>query len=352
MHGRTAVADPEPAMRRFVLLPVLTVVASLATTLALSTSAYAVIPKAPVVLPAGIEVLAPYQPQTFCDPVDKAGVRAFGSLLTKTYPDTSIVDISRPCVAGDISEHYDGRALDWGASYQNATQVKEVQTVFAWLFATDPQGNKLANLRRLGIMYIIWNKQIWGVWSQRWEPYPCSGVTACHQDHVHFSFDWSGAEKLTSFWTGKVANADWAPRYVYTSPAFAQTVSVSATRLSMSTAFALQSGLRYLFTVSGRYHYGSASTQLADAECSLGPTGWSTLAPGAASTATGTLHLFASYFHYWRASVDTGGGCNTLTHTYTRVLTFTTTAPVLLALHDGTAAGRSGSVTVTVRRLL
>jgi hypothetical protein len=67
--------------------------------------------------------------------------------------------------------------------------------------------------RRLGIMYIIWNKQIWGAYSagSGWRPYSCSGVTGCHQDHVHFSFAWNGAMKRTSYWTKSVAPVDYGP---------------------------------------------------------------------------------------------------------------------------------------------
>ena len=67
--------------------------------------------------------------------------------------------------------------------------------------------------RRLGIMYIIWNKQIWGAYAagSGWRPYSCSGVTGCHQDHVHFSFAWNGAMKRTSWWTKAVAPTDYGP---------------------------------------------------------------------------------------------------------------------------------------------
>src|SRR5580693_7863966 len=79
-----------------------------------------------------------------------------------------------------------------------------------WLFATDANGNQDAMFRRLGLMYVIWNKRIWGSWDQKWEPYSCSGVTACHVNHIHFSFGWAGAEKKTSYWTG-VASAPLEP---------------------------------------------------------------------------------------------------------------------------------------------
>ncbi len=46
--------------------------------------------------------------------------------------------------------------------------------------------------RRFGIMYIIWNHQIWGTYAPQrgWAPYTGS---VPHTDHIHFSFSWDGA---------------------------------------------------------------------------------------------------------------------------------------------------------------
>src|SRR4029079_19339391 len=67
--------------------------------------------------------------------------------------------------------------------------------------------------RRLGIMYIIWNKHIWGTYAaaQGWRTYKCSGVTLCHQNHVHFSFSRAGASGKTSYWTKVVVNVGGTP---------------------------------------------------------------------------------------------------------------------------------------------
>src|SRR5438270_7807391 len=248
---------------------------SVTAMLVASTPASALVPRTPAAvaaLPPAIEDMPSYQPQTFCDPISKPGVVALGALLTATYPDTSVIDIARSCPSeSGTSEHKDGRALDWGAYYKNPQQVAEVQAVFAWLFAKDAQGNPNAMLRRLGIMYIIWNKQIWGSWSQSWQPYSCSGVTACHQDHVHLSFAWAGARKKTSFWTGVVAPPMPPPSYIYTSTAFAQIARVGSRRQLVTTPFQVAAGLPYRLTVSGTYHYAAGSagapTPLADGEC-------------------------------------------------------------------------------------
>jgi hypothetical protein len=327
-----------------------------------SPAAAAVAPKTPaaaVALPVAIEDMPSYQPQTVCDPVAKPGVVALGALLTATYPDTSVVSTARSCTSeSGTSEHKDGRALDWAASYQNPQQVAEVHAVFSWLFAADAQGNPHAMLRRLGIMYIIWNKQIWGTWSQSWQPYSCSGVTACHQDHVHFSFDWAGALKKTSFWTGVVAPPMAPPPYVYTSSAFPQIVSVGSRRTShLTTPFLVRAGLRYKFTVSGTYRYAASTTApagalRADAECSTsdGKT-WSALATGDTSGSTGLLDLWVAGRRLWWPTVASGGGCNATNHTYTRTLTFPTTAGLQLWVNDPTHGDDLGALKVVVQRV-
>jgi hypothetical protein len=319
------------------------------------------LPAAPVALPAEIEDVPSYQPQTFCDPVAKPGVVAFGGLLTATYPDTTVVDIARSCTSeSGSSEHKDGRALDWGANYDNPQQVAEVQQVFSWLFAPDAAGNPDAMLRRLGIMYIIWNKQIWGSWSSSWQPYSCSGVTACHQDHVHFSFDWAGARRRTSFWTGVVAPPMPPPAYVYANAAFAQVVTVGSRRAKVTTPFQVAAGVRYRFTVSGTYHYAAASpgasliadAHIADAECSTrnGRT-WRARAARETSTGSGLLDLWVANHRAWTPTPSTGGGCNTRTHTYTRLLTFPATGPLQMWVADPTHGDDSGSLKVTVQRV-
>ena len=145
-----------------------------------------------------------------CDSVAKPGVRAFSNLLLATYPDSSTLGITRDCGVGGQSEHKEGRAFDWGVSVTNAKQKAEADTLLAWLLKSDSAGNKAANARRLGIMYMIWNKQMWRSYQadKGWLPY--SGTNE-HTDHVHFSFGWNGAKQLTSWWTGKVAPVDYGP---------------------------------------------------------------------------------------------------------------------------------------------
>jgi peptidoglycan hydrolase-like protein with peptidoglycan-binding domain len=174
-------------------------------------------PAVPANLPAGIEGLAPYVAQTSCEWTDKPGATALGDLLKATYPGTSY-GVSRPCTGTMDSEHYDGRAVDWMNTIRKPAQAAQATAVLNWLFATDAAGNTYANVRRLGVMYIIWNGRIWGSYNQAWKPYmtcaahpETSWDTTCHRDHMHFSLSWAGAEKRTSFWTGTVAANDYGP---------------------------------------------------------------------------------------------------------------------------------------------
>jgi hypothetical protein len=79
--------------------------------------------------------------------------------------------------------------------------------VLNWLLATDQYGNRHAMARRLGIMYIIWNRQVWRAYqsSSGWQPYSGSNP---HTDHIHFSFSWPGARKQTTWWAAPTGSAN------------------------------------------------------------------------------------------------------------------------------------------------
>lgn len=147
---------------------------------------------------ASIDDFAPYEPQRRCDPSPKPGVVAFRAMVLRAYPSTSDYGIGRSCGVSGTSEHKEGRAWDWGVSDKSATK-KFLKSLLA-----RKRGKKNAEARRYGIMYIIYDKRIWRSYGDKrgWDDYPCSGVTLCHKDHVHFSFSWEGALKRTSAWDG------------------------------------------------------------------------------------------------------------------------------------------------------
>ncbi len=178
------------------------------------SAASVAVPPTPSGLPSAIESWpVPYEAQTSCDPSAKSGVTAWMNLLTTTYGQRSD-GISRPCYIGSTSEHEEGRGLDWGIDARNSTTYAQGMAVVNWLLAKDSAGNSAAMARRLGIMYVIFNSEILGFWDSTptWEPYSCSGVTACHIDHMHFSFSWDGALGRTSYWSKHaVAGTDYGP---------------------------------------------------------------------------------------------------------------------------------------------
>lgn len=185
------------------------------------TPAIAKPPPVPKGLPKGIEPLADMVGASSCDPAAKPGTVKLGKLLNATWPGSNRL-ISRTCGTGvtSVSEHYEGRALDWTKSHRSPKQTKGVNAILHWLFATDRAGHEFANARRLGIMYVIWNNRIWGGYSadQGWRSYHnCAARPArsldsvCHRNHVHFSLSWAGAMGTTSYWTKTVAAPDFGP---------------------------------------------------------------------------------------------------------------------------------------------
>jgi hypothetical protein len=150
-----------------------------------------------------IDAYARYDAQRTCSPTAKPGVVDVRNLLNRTYG-VHGSGISRSC-GGSVSEHYEGRALDYMLNVNNRAERAVANDIIAWLLATDRHGNRHAVARRLGVMYIIWNRQIWGSYRPgSWQPYRCDGTpSGCHTNHIHISFSWAGARKQTTWWTAR-----------------------------------------------------------------------------------------------------------------------------------------------------
>ncbi|HEV3474480.1 MAG TPA: hypothetical protein VG602_03855 [Actinomycetota bacterium] len=162
---------------------------------------------------AAIEEYADYDGMKKCKPKAKPGVLAFSRIVMAAYPETTDFGITRPCKDGGDSEHKEGRAWDWGVDASDPAHRRAAGDLLEWLLATDRHGNEHAMFRRLGLMYVIWNRKMFGSWDQEWEIYCVKKKRRCkdpdskswlhpHTDHVHFSFSWKGARMQTSFWTG------------------------------------------------------------------------------------------------------------------------------------------------------
>jgi len=185
-------------------------------------------PAAPV-FTAAIDALPAYQAQTLCTPTPKAGAVKLAALLRATYGPATI-GISRACSTA-VSEHMEGRALDWMFSAKVPAQKARAEAFLKWLLAPDEFGNTFAMARRLGVMYIGWNNTIFrGYQPERgWAELkgcltdPLKAVasydTYCHRNHVHISLSWEGASALTSFWSGRAVNAACPGPYTSTQPA-------------------------------------------------------------------------------------------------------------------------------------
>ncbi len=180
------------------MLSALGTAAALAVALLAGPPAHAV-PPTPT-FPATIEGYAARQLFESClSYVEQPGVADFSNLLRAEYGRADW-GIHRACSEPGNSEHKEGRALDYPFNVNNATQKAQAEQLLAWLMATDQYGNTHALIRRLGIMYIIWNGRIWYSYraSQGWQDY--DGASP-HTDHIHFSFGWPGARKQTTWWT-------------------------------------------------------------------------------------------------------------------------------------------------------
>jgi hypothetical protein len=211
-------------------------------------------PKTPKVGKA-IEPYAAYEPNTVCDPVNRPGAERIADLIRQTYGSDESIGISRnACYT--TSEHNDGRAIDWMVDATTKTGRAKANAFLDWLLATDKHGNRDAMARRLGIMYIIYNRQIWRAYDGgHWGPY--SGTNP-HTDHIHISLAFDGSTGRTSFWTGTPlapscsngALTSGAPK-VQTDPM--RYVPVTPTRLASTESGAgMLSGPCRLFHGSGR----------------------------------------------------------------------------------------------------
>ena len=193
----------EAGRRRFALLVIVVVTAALLVSVQRPALADPPIESG---FPAAVDPYQPREPQTVCDPMPKPGVVDFANLLLKSYPASGSSGISRDCGVRGTSEHKEGRAFDWAVSVSNPEQRAAAENALGALLATDEHGNRHAYFRRFGLMYIIWNRQIFSASYPEagWRPYACNpnaSYDSCHVGHVHFSFSRAGAQRRTSWWT-------------------------------------------------------------------------------------------------------------------------------------------------------
>ena len=193
-----------------------------------NAAAAALRPPAAPSLPRAIEPFAPHVSADSCDTSDKPGTVKLAKLLVASYPGTSY-SLSRSCGSSTIptTEHYDGRAIDFATNARTAQGKAVGDSLVQWLLATDKNGNPGANLRRLGVQYIIWDNWAWYTYKSPWitsnggwvhyreSCFTTTTGTAydsyCHRNHVHLSLSWNGAMGKTTWWTGRVNAFDFGP---------------------------------------------------------------------------------------------------------------------------------------------
>ena len=154
------------------------------------------VPQPSVAFSGAPEGLARYVGQSTCDPTEKPGATALRALLLATYGVANGRGTSRDCAVGGKSEHKEGRAYDWMNDVGDPVEKARADAFVAWATGPDATGVAGGNARRLGIMYIIWNKRTWSAYSGgTWKAY--TGANP-HTDHVHISLGWDGAYTRTS----------------------------------------------------------------------------------------------------------------------------------------------------------
>ncbi len=154
-----------------------------------------------------IEQPASYQPQLSCAAGPLRGTRMLRALALRTYAPGSDGGAIRLCAVGGQSEHKDGRAWDWMLDVGDRADRRTAGNFLGWLLARR-DGTAGAMARRLGIMYVIYNRRIWASYSPGWRTY--SGGDP-HTSHIHISLSFNGARGNTSFWKGRVLPVDSGP---------------------------------------------------------------------------------------------------------------------------------------------
>jgi hypothetical protein len=118
--------------------------------------------------------------------------------------------------ACSLFEHEEGRAWDWMNDADNPEDVARVTAMLTWLLAPDAHGRPNELARRLGIAYVIWNRQVITLFGsdRSWRPYDCAANPTpgnCHTNHVHIAFSWAGARGQTSWFTTVPRPPAWYP---------------------------------------------------------------------------------------------------------------------------------------------
>jgi hypothetical protein len=166
----------------------------------------------PAVAHADIEDYASYDPQRTCHPEAKRGTDHLAHWVVRRYGG-AFGGTSRSCERRATSEHQNGRAFDWTLDARRKADRRKAKAFLGRILATDRWGNTDAWARRMGVMYVIWNDQMYPAW-ERFAPEPylsssCDTRRDCsptlrHRDHLHVSLSRRGARGVTSWYDGRL----------------------------------------------------------------------------------------------------------------------------------------------------
>ena len=201
------------AVATLALLPTLLAGATSASAEEAATSARSTVTSsAPYLMP--LEPYAGYQPQTTCRRHPKPGVLLLADWLVARGGGYGA--ITRPCAGSSTSEHKESRAFDWVLDATSETDQALAAALLDELLAPDDTGEPSALARRMGIMYVIWDDQMYasydGFAARRYLSSGCRNRRTCsptlrHRDHLHISLTRQGARGLTSWYAAQTALA-------------------------------------------------------------------------------------------------------------------------------------------------
>jgi hypothetical protein len=170
-------------------------------------------------LASGVEYAGPpedyarYEGQTTCVERAQPGTRKLAGWINRRFGGGKAVASLRSCPGG-TSEHKDGRAFDWTLDATRKRDRRVARSFLRRVLASDRQDRPHALARRMGIMYVIWNDQMWSSWD-RFDPEAylsssCRSRKRCsktlrHRDHLHVSLSKPGARARTSWYDGRVS---------------------------------------------------------------------------------------------------------------------------------------------------
>nr|WP_284290045.1 hypothetical protein [Angustibacter aerolatus] len=136
-------------------------------------------------LPTKLDVVPSYQDQRSRDPAAKPGVEAYARMVLTTYRQGHSGGIVRGCGIGATSEHKEGRAFDWMLSVNKPAEKAAGDAFTKWLTGKDEHGVVGGHARRLGVMYVIWNKRIWSTYRLRQRLAGVPRLERAHRPRAH-----------------------------------------------------------------------------------------------------------------------------------------------------------------------